>query len=96
MVKKLLFFLLFLTVSLINAQDPSGLTLSEARPFCSDSGAQFPNTHNGSNSLPGPVPIVEEETMESDKIRDHFYNFLTSTLFDKYSTLLFNSYFAKP
>jgi gliding motility-associated-like protein len=66
MVKKLLFFLLFLTVSLINAQDPSGLTLSEARPFCSDSGAQFPNTHNGSNSLPGPVPIVEEETMADE------------------------------
>jgi gliding motility-associated-like protein len=66
MVKKLLFFLLFLTVSLINAQDPSGLTLSEARPFCSDSGAQFPNTHNGSNSLPGPVPIVEEETMTDE------------------------------
>ena len=59
MVKKLLFFLLFLTVNLVNAQDPSGLTLSEARPFCSDSGAQFPNTHNGSNSLSGPV-LVEE------------------------------------
>ena len=66
MVKNLLFFLLFLTVSLISAQDPSGLTLSEARPFCSDSGAQFPNTHNGSNSLPGPVPIVEEETMTDE------------------------------
>ena len=65
-VKNLLFFLLFLTVSLISAQDPSGLTLSEARPFCSDSGAQFPNTHNGSNSLPGPVPIVEEETMTDE------------------------------
>ena len=51
MVRKLLFFLLFLTVSLINAQDPSGLTLSAARPFCSDSGAQFTNTHNGSNSF---------------------------------------------
>ena len=59
MVKKLLFFLLFLTVNLVNAQDPNGLTLSEARPFCSDSGAQFPNTHNGSNSLSGPV-LVEE------------------------------------
>ena len=59
MVKKLLFFSLFLTVNLVNAQDPSGLTLSEARPFCSDSGAQFPNTHNGSNSLSGPV-LVEE------------------------------------
>jgi len=59
MVKKLLFFLLFLTVNLVNAQDPSGLTLSEARPFCSDSGAQFPNTHDGSNSLAGPV-LVEE------------------------------------
>ena len=59
MVKKLLFFLLFLTVNLVNAQDPSGLTLNEARPFCSDSGAQFPNTHDGSNSLAGPV-LVEE------------------------------------
>jgi gliding motility-associated-like protein len=59
MVKKLLFFLLFLTVNFVNAQDPNGLTLSEARPFCSDSGAQFPNTHNGSNSLSGPV-LVEE------------------------------------
>ena len=66
MVKKLLFFSLFLTVNLVNAQDPSGLTLSEARPFCSDSGAQFPNTHDGSNSLPGPVPIVEEETMADE------------------------------
>ena len=66
MVKKLLFFLLFLTVNVLTAQDPSGLTLSEARPFCSDSGAQFPNTYNGSNSLPGPVPIVEEETMTDE------------------------------
>ena len=51
MVKKLLFFSLFLTVNLVNAQDPSGLTLSEARPFCSDSGAQFPNTYDGSTAL---------------------------------------------
>jgi len=51
MVKKLLFFLLFLTVNVLTAQDPSGLTLSEARPFCSDSGAQFPNTYDGSTAV---------------------------------------------
>ena len=58
MVKKLLFFLLFLTVNLVNAQDPSGLTLSEARPFCSDSGAQFPNTYQSGTNY---IEVVETE-----------------------------------
>ena len=59
MFKKVLLLFFLLSSNFIEGQDSNGINLSEALPFCSDSGAQFPNTHNGSNSLSGPV-LVEE------------------------------------
>ena len=54
MLKKIIIIVTFFSVNIIVAQ---GATLSEALPFCSDSGANYPNTFSNGN-----LPVYVQET----------------------------------